>query len=186
MEDREGSLTEEVVEPPFSDLMKRWLDEGDQLSASEVTSAAAAAAHTEAPLRQALSRLRAGVERYRLFVLAGVGLLPLALFTATHHGAAGAAVAASTVSAAPTATGFAPSPPNAPRGAAVAASRISVAAHETPVAAPTPASAARTTAVGASNPPRAVHATAVPASKLLRAVHATAVGASNPPPRQSR
>ena len=51
-----------------------------------------------------MARLRPAFDRYRLFVLAGMGLLPLALFMATHRGAAAPAVpmaAVATVSLAP-------------------------------------------------------------------------------------
>jgi hypothetical protein len=152
MEERDAPLAEEVVEPPFSELMRRWLDEGDQLSERGVTSPTAAAARSATPLGQALSRLRAGVERYRVFVLAGVGLLPLALFTATHQRAAGAIVAAATVSSAPPATGPTPTPPPVVHETAASASKIPVAAHESGVVAPKPRPAARTTAVIAAKP----------------------------------
>jgi hypothetical protein len=161
MEESDGARSEEVVDPPFSDLMRRWLDEGDRLSESGVTSPTGAAARAEVPFRQALSRLRTGVDRYRLFVLVGVGLLPLALFTATHRGAAEpAAVAASTASYAPVATDRAPSPPPAAQASpSVATSRIAGVPGvpgvplEPAVAALKPRPAVRRSALAATKPP---------------------------------
>ena len=161
MEESDGALSEEVVDPPFSDLMRRWLDEGDRLGDGGATSATGAPARAEVPFRQALARLLTSVDRYRLFVLVGVGLLPLALFTATHRGAAGpAAVAASTVSYAPVAVDRAPSPPPAAHvWPSVAASKIAGvpgapgATPESPVAAVNPRPAVRRSALAAPKPP---------------------------------
>lgn len=85
MQDNESAFTEEAVGPPFSELISRWLDEGDRLSESTSTSRGAAASRAETPFRQTLGRLRAGVAQHRLSVLIGVGLLPLALFLTTQH-----------------------------------------------------------------------------------------------------
>jgi hypothetical protein len=158
MEESDGARSEEVVDPHFSDLMRRWLDEGDRLSESGVTSSTGAPARDEVPFRQALSRLRTGVDRYRLFVLVGVGLIPLALFTATHRGAAGpAAVVASTAAYAPVTTDRAPSPPPAAHvSPSVAASKISGVPGATPesaVVALHPRPAVRRSALAAPKPP---------------------------------
>ena len=85
MEDQERALAEEAVAPPFSELISRWLDEGERLSEAMSASRLAAASRAETPFRQGLLRLRAGVAHHRLAVLVGAGLLPLALFLAIQH-----------------------------------------------------------------------------------------------------
>jgi len=114
MEDQVGAVAEGAVEAPFSELISRWLDEGDRLDESAAASAKMAPSRTEGPLRAFFRRLQPGIDRYRLFVLAGVGLLPLALFLATQRGAPASPVVASMTSVAP----VAPAAPMAPRAPA--------------------------------------------------------------------
>lgn len=116
MEDNAGAVSEGVAEAPFSELISRWLDEGDRLNENVAVAGTVPASRIDGRLRQTLSRLRELADRYRLFVLAGVGLLPLALLVATHRVAPAPAIAASMVSViptAPTAASPAPSPPRA-------------------------------------------------------------------------
>lgn len=110
MEDQVGAVGEGVVEAPFSEVISRWLDEGDRLDESAAASAKVAPSRTEGPLRAFFRRLQPGIDRYRLFVLAGVGLLPLALFLATQRGAPASSVVASMTSVAPVVP-FAPMAP---------------------------------------------------------------------------
>jgi hypothetical protein len=110
MEDQAGAVGEGVVEAPFSELISRWLDEGDRLDESAAATATAAPSRTEGQLRAFFRRLQPGIDRYRLFVLAGVGLLPLVLFLLIQRGAPASPVVASITSIAP----VAPSSPVAP------------------------------------------------------------------------
>ena len=100
MEETSGAVADaSLQERPFSELISVWLDEGERLSAS----AAAAPAPPPAPesrLRRVFHQLRPAIERHRLFVLVGIGLLPLALILCAHRGTP-AQAAASTVAAAP-------------------------------------------------------------------------------------
>ena len=73
-------------EAPFSELISHWLDEGDRLSAS-AAAAPTPPATTETRLRHIIQQLRPVIARHRLFVFAGLGLLPLALLLGTHRGA---------------------------------------------------------------------------------------------------
>jgi hypothetical protein len=119
MEDQAGPVGEGAVEAPFSELISRWLDEGDRLDESAAASTKAAASRTEGPLRAFFRRLQPGIDRYRLFVLAGVGLLPLVLFLLTQRGAPASPVVASMTSVAPVGP-VAPMAPSAPAPAAPA------------------------------------------------------------------
>jgi len=101
MEDQAGAVGEGVVEAPFSELISRWLDEGDRLDESAAATATVAPAGTEGPLRAFFRRLQPAIDRHRLFLLAGVGLLPLLLFLVTQRGAPGSPVVASMTSVAP-------------------------------------------------------------------------------------
>lgn len=115
MEDNAGAVSEGVVEAPFSELISRWLDEGDRLNESVAVAGTAPASRIDGRLRQTLSRLRELADRHRLFVLAGVGLVPLVLLLATHRVAPAPTIAASMVSVIPTApkmrTATSPVPP---------------------------------------------------------------------------
>lgn len=115
MEDNAGAVSEGVDEAPFSELISRWLDEGDRLNEKVAVAATVPASRIDGRLRQTLSRLRELADRYRLFVLAGVGLLPMALLVATHRVAPAPAIVASMVSVIPTA-------PTAPTAASPAPS----------------------------------------------------------------
>ena len=101
MEDQAGAVGEGAVEAPFSELISRWLDEGDRLDASAAATAAVAPSRIEGPLRAFFRRLQPGIDRYRLFVLAGVGLIPLVLFLLIQRGAPSSPVVASMTSVAP-------------------------------------------------------------------------------------
>jgi hypothetical protein len=116
MEDQAGAVGEGVVEAPFSELISRWLEEGDRLDESAAATATVAPSRTEGPLRAFFRRLQPGIDRYRLFVLAGVGLLPLVLFLVTQRGAPVSAVVASMTPVAPST----PVAPVAPAGLAPA------------------------------------------------------------------
>jgi len=140
MEESAGAISEGVAEAPFSELISRWLDEGDRLNESAAATGSVPASRIDGRLLQTLSGLRELADRHRLFVLAGVGLLPLALLVATHRAAPAPAVAASMVSViptAPTATRPAPSPLRAIRASpppprAVPALRVASAAPPAP------------------------------------------------------
>jgi hypothetical protein len=174
MEDQERALAEEAVPPPFSELISRWLDEGERLSEAMSTSRMAAASRAETPFRQALLRLRAGVAHHRLAVLVCAGLLPLALFLVTHHAAPVPVVSATSLAS--IATGPTPSPtravahelavpapkaPPAPRRVAVAALKVSRAVRKVRVAAPKTLPAARRVAVAVPKRPPAARPLAV-------------------------
>ena len=85
MEDTSGP----VIQTPFgegavSELISHWLDEGDRLSAS-AAEIAAPAPPPESRLRRVFQRLQPVVARHRLFVFAGIGLLPLVLILSTQR-----------------------------------------------------------------------------------------------------
>jgi hypothetical protein len=86
-------------ESPFGELIGLWLDEGERLSAS-AAAAPAPNPGSESRFRQVLQHLRPVIERHRLFVLVGLGLLPLALILCLHRGAP-AQAAASMIAAPP-------------------------------------------------------------------------------------
>jgi hypothetical protein len=136
MEETSGA----VVDAAFSELVSHWLDEGDRLSAG----AAAVPMPPLAPesrLRHAVQRLRPLIARHRLFVLAGMGLLPLALFLCLHRGAS-VQPAAFTVAAAPpiTAPSAARSLPvsSAPAQASPAPAKVTLASAGSADAKPEP------------------------------------------------
>jgi hypothetical protein len=91
MEETSGAV---VVEPPFGqapfrespfgELISEWLDEGDRLSASAAAVAAPSSA-AESRLRHVLQRVQPVFARYRLLVLAAIGMLPLTLILGTHR-----------------------------------------------------------------------------------------------------
>ncbi|HXU63218.1 MAG TPA: hypothetical protein VN962_16050, partial [Polyangia bacterium] len=108
-------------EPQFSDLIDRWLQEGDRLNEQAAAAPAPAAPATELERwrHRALELGRTVLERHRLELLVAVGLLPLMLFLITQGGGHRApAVARRVPAAAPRPTG-APIPP-VPRLAAPA------------------------------------------------------------------
>ena len=101
MEETSGAVADaSLKEPPFSELISVWLDEGERLSAS-AAAAPASRPGPESRLRHVVQRLRPVIERHRLFVLVGIGLLPLALILSAHRGAPVPAAPASTIAAAP-------------------------------------------------------------------------------------
>jgi hypothetical protein len=172
MEDKERAFAEEAVAPPFSELISRWLEEGERLSEAMSTSRATAASLAETPVRQALARLRGGVERHRLAVLVCLGLLPVALFLATHHSTPHSApvpiVAASASSLPPITKRPARSPPP-------------TAVHELSIGAPETAPAARKAEVGAPKTAVAARKAVVTAPKVPRTVRRVAVGVPRAP-----
>jgi len=74
-------VIEPAPEPVFSDLISRWLDEGDRLDRGTERS------DPNAPAGRAprFERLREIVDRHRVPVLAVVGLIPMTLFLVTHR-----------------------------------------------------------------------------------------------------
>jgi hypothetical protein len=166
MEDQETALAEEAIAPPFSELISRWLDEGERLSEAMSASKVAAAWRAETPFRRVLSQMRAGVAHHRLAVLVCAGLLPLALFLAIQHHPTAPAT-----SLAPIATRPAPSPPpGAVHEPPVAASKVSPVARKAVVAAPKGSPVARRVAVAAPQASPAVRRVAVAAPKTRPAV----------------
>jgi hypothetical protein len=99
MEDQSGAPSESVVTAPFSELISAWLDEGDRLDEKALATAAATPPPVETRVGRLFTRLRPALERHRVFVLAGAGLIPFALFALTHRSVAAPApiVAAATV-----------------------------------------------------------------------------------------
>ena len=89
-EDREGA---DVSDPPFSEMISRWLDEGDQLHENIAVTPVGTAPNHDRWFHRALALARVGVDRYRVFVLAGVGMIPFVLFVAAHRFASPAIVA---------------------------------------------------------------------------------------------
>jgi len=177
MEDRERARTEEALVPPFSELISRWLDEGERLSEAMSASKVAAASMAETPFRRALLGLRGGVERHRLAVLVCAGLLPFALFLATQHstrhstqlGAPIPVVSPSASSPVPITANPAPSPP---RGIV----------HELAVAVPEAPRAVRKAVVAAPQAPRAARRVAVAIPKRAQAAHPIALAVPKAPP----
>ena len=180
MQDSERALTEETVVPPFSELISRWLDEGERLSEAMSTSPSwsrtATPARAETPFRQALLRLWAGVERHRLAVLVCAGLLPFGLFLATHRsthqstpGLPVAVVSSSASSLAPITASPAPSPA---RGAV----------HELAVTVPKTPQAVRKVVVAAPKAPRAARKAVVAISKTPPAARPVALAVPKTPP----
>jgi hypothetical protein len=131
MEDQNGAPTDGVAAAPFSELISAWLDEGDRLDEKAAATAMVPAA-PETPLRRLASRLHPALDRYRLFVLAGVGLIPFLLFTLTHHTAPAATVAMAIAVVAPSPPATVPSLP------AVAPPMPAAAPINPPVAAESP------------------------------------------------
>jgi hypothetical protein len=112
MEPQEGAPAEGAGEPLFSDQIRLWLDEGDRLDAESGSMPIVEVAAAPGRFRRALRRLAEQAARHRLTVMAGVGLLPLALFAATHHPAALPATATATVAV--VAAAEASPPPSSP------------------------------------------------------------------------
>jgi hypothetical protein len=144
MEESSGS----VGQAPFGEaLISDWLDEGDRLSATAAEIPAPSPA-SENRLRHLLQRLQPVLARHRLFVFAGIGLLPLALIVCTSRGAPAQPPAATVVvappvaasaatesrPAAPVPTDSAPAPAPAPTW--VATAPLASAALADPQAAP--------------------------------------------------
>src|SRR6478609_3822404 len=99
MEENSGA----VGQAPFGEpLISDWLDEGDRLSASAADAPAPSPA-TESPLRHVVQRLQPVLDRHRLFVFAGIGLLPLALILCMNRSAPAQAPAATVALAVPAA-----------------------------------------------------------------------------------
>src|SRR5579871_3293565 len=117
------SATEDPKRPPvqgsndalFSERVALWLDEGDRLDVEVAAAPPAPGEHQ--PSDQ--GRVRRLFARHRLGVVAGMGLLPLALFLSLHRGSAPPSVPAAAIVAAP-ASITPPSQPIAPAPAAVA------------------------------------------------------------------
>ena len=114
-------IGESSAEPPFSELISRWLAEGDQLAATPVAADTggprSAIAKRWAPR---LERLREITDRHRVLVLAGLGLIPMALFVLTHRSAAPPPVAIAVAAPPPVAIAVAPpAPPPVVRVAAL-------------------------------------------------------------------
>ena len=85
MEDTSGPVIQAPFgEGAFSELISGWLDEGDRLSESAAAGPVPPAA--ESRFDHALRYLKPVIQRYRLSVLVGLGLLPLALILGTHRG----------------------------------------------------------------------------------------------------
>jgi hypothetical protein len=118
MEDPSGAPTDGAVAAPFSELIRDWLDEGDRLDESAMATVASAPAVIETRGRRLLGRLRPVVARHRVLVMAGLGLIPFALFALTDHSAAAPASAmvlsASVRAAAPPVRAVPPPPSAAP------------------------------------------------------------------------
>jgi hypothetical protein len=118
MEHQDGAPSDGVVAAPFSELIRAWLDEGDRLDEKAIATAASGPAVSETRAGRLLSFLRPALDRHRVLVFAGVGLVPFVLFTLTHRSASTPApvVATAIVARAPAAP-FAPPPP--PEGAGI-------------------------------------------------------------------
>ena len=141
MEDTSGPVIQTPFgESPFGELISHWLDEGDRLSASAADIPAPAPA-TEGRVRDFIHRLQPMMARHRLFVFAGIGLLPLVLILSTKRGAppVSAATVALALPVAAPATSEARPAPGAPVHPALA-----------PMPTPTPSSAATTTPAAAT------------------------------------
>jgi hypothetical protein len=87
MEDQNGAASDSVVAAPFSELISAWLDEGDRLDEKAIATTASVPPVVETRARRVLARLRPVFNRHRVLVLAGVGLVPLALFLLTTRSA---------------------------------------------------------------------------------------------------
>jgi len=85
MEDTSGPVVQAPFgEGAFSELISGWLDEGDRLSESAAAAPVPPAA--ESRLGHAVRYLQPVIQRHRLSVLVGLGLLPLALLLGTRGG----------------------------------------------------------------------------------------------------
>lgn len=118
MEPQEGAPAEGAGDSLFSDQIRLWLDEGDRLDEKAAATSAAVPAAVEGRLRRIVRRLRPGLDRYRVVVLAGLGLIPFFLFALTQHGPPAPALAVSSVSNIPAPP---PAPPPLPEAAAAPA-----------------------------------------------------------------
>jgi hypothetical protein len=127
-------------ESPFGELISAWLDEGDRLSASAAALVAPSAA-AESRFRHVLQRLQPVFARHRLLVLAGIGLLPVALILSMYRGASAQPPAATVALAAPVARPAAVEPRPAAQSAPAPA--LALASIATAIATPAPASLAR-------------------------------------------
>jgi hypothetical protein len=156
MEHQENASAESAGDPLFSDQIRGWLDEGDRLSA-EVAASPAVGPPESGRLPAALRRVWERAARHRLTVMAGIGLLPLALFTATHRAppvaaASTVAVAAITVPPAP------PSPPAVSEPSFSPAEVASPPEAPSPPAAPAPPAAPVARARAIASKPAPAHA----------------------------
>src|SRR5690242_18735184 len=88
MEQQDGAPSDGVMAAPFSELISAWLDEGDRLDEKAIATAASVPAPVESLGRRIFTFLRPALERYRVLVLAGAGLIPFGLFALTHRSAA--------------------------------------------------------------------------------------------------
>jgi hypothetical protein len=73
------------VEAPFSEMMRQWLDEGDRLGEGVSTIGAGGTSTSVPRLQQILESIRELARRHRLILLAGIGMLPLLVFTVAHR-----------------------------------------------------------------------------------------------------
>jgi hypothetical protein len=111
MEETSGAVADTPLkEAPFSDLISLWLDEGERLSASAAAAPAPKLA-TESRVRQVVEYLRPVMERHRLGVLVGIGLLPLVLILCIYRGAPAQAAASTLVAPPPVAASTLVAPP---------------------------------------------------------------------------
>jgi hypothetical protein len=115
MEDQNGAPSDGVAATPFSELISAWLDEGDRLDEKAIATTVSAPPVVETRTRRILALLRPALDRYRVVVLAGAGLIPFALFALTHRSAAVPAPALASV--VKVATPAAPSVPGPERAA---------------------------------------------------------------------
>jgi hypothetical protein len=88
MEDHNGAPSDSVATAPFSELISAWLDEGDRLDEKAIATTASVPPVVETRARRLVARLRPAFDRHRVLVLAGLGLVPLALFMLTARSAA--------------------------------------------------------------------------------------------------
>jgi len=120
-EDQEATTSPESTNP-FSELIRDWLDEGDRLDATAST-ARAVPSRPDGPLRRIVRRLQpalATFDRYRVVVLAAIGLVPFALFTLTHHAPPAPIAVAAVVAAPPSVSPLPLAPPPTPAAPAPA------------------------------------------------------------------
>jgi hypothetical protein len=179
---RSGAKDRTSSEAPFSDLINRWLDEGDRISEVARAGAVGQRHHKERPLLELLRELRAKADRHRfavVFVAVTLSAVAVASMRAVSHAVLKTTATVAAERPSPPAPLAAPSPPPQPVVAALPA--VAPAAPPAPTDEPTPAGdppapkpVGATTAIVPASAPTAAAATVAASAPAAAATPAVA------------